>query len=190
MILWTSSVCAGLDMETKRGNLRCPFCSQWAFKDYGDGKAYCHACKWSGNAIRLYADVESIPYEEARSHLFEAFKLGGIRLKPKSYEETLDSLASDLDFLARARMYFEFYKHRRRNKKYYQDRSGLSRSHFSKVINGDFDKVSKAMWDRSLAFLRQSLDLRQLDADLRKGAAYWKDSIKDEGLLEHVKKFK
>lgn len=180
----------GLSGDKQRGNLCCPFCRKWAFTDYGDSKAHCHACDWSGNAIRLYADLESITYDEARGHLFEEFRGGRIQIRKKTYEEAFSSLAADLDFLARARLYFEFYKHRRRNKRYYQDQSGLSRSHFSKVINGDFDKVSKDIWERSLSFLRQSLDLKQLEADLNKGVAYWKDSMKEDGLLEHINRFK
>ncbi len=180
----------GLNTDKRRGNLCCPFCRKWSFTDYGDGKAHCHSCKWSGNAFKLYAALESITYEEAREHLIKEFKIGRIKIRKKTYEEAYDSVASDLDFLARARLYFEFYKHRRRNKKYYQDKLDLSRSHFSKIINGDFDKVSKEMWIKSLSYLRQTLDLKQLEADLNKGVNYWKDSIKEEGLLEQVNKFK
>jgi hypothetical protein len=137
----------GLDPIAKSGNLVCPFCNKRAFTPYDNGQAHCHACSWHGNAIMLWAEAKRIGRKEAFAELAELYHLKRIKVKKRTRIEALKSLASDLDFLAWARIYFAFYKSERTSAARLQEESGYSRSHFTKVMNGQFDMVSRKAWD-------------------------------------------
>lgn len=180
----------GLDSTIKGGNLVCPFCGKHAFREYRDnGVARCHACEWAGNAINLVdqvAGVDEIKILATRVHLSDIQ-----HNKQRSWNETACKLAKDLDFLAQVRAYFAFYKSDRMSAPYYQQQSGYSRSHFTKVLNGNFDKVSTTSWREIVAFLRKVINVDQLRKDMMMGSQYWKESVKDKALLrESVDKFR
>lgn len=180
----------GLDSTVKGGNLVCPFCGKHAFREYHDnGVARCHACGWAGNAINLVDQVEG--GDEIKVALL---RMDLSRIKDaaqRSWNEAIRKLAKDLDFLAQVRAYFAFYKSDRMSPSYYQNQCGYSRSHFTKVLNGNFDKVSAKSWKEIVAFLRKAINVGQLRKDMMMGSKYWKDTIKDKALLrESVDKFR
>jgi hypothetical protein len=179
-----------LDPIAKSGNLVCPFCNKRAFTPYDNGQAHCHACSWHGNAIMLWAEAKRIGRKEAFAELAELYKLNRIKAKKRTRSEALKSLASDLDFLAWARIYFAFYKSERTSAARLQEESGYSRSHFTKVMNGQFDMVSRKAWDAIVLLLRQSIKPDELRKDMGMKSGYWIERIKqDEILRERVSKF-
>jgi len=180
----------GLDSTIKGGNLVCPFCGKHALREYRDnGVARCHACKWAGNAINLVDQVENVDEIKiltTRMHLSDIES--GIQ---RSWNEAFRKLADDLAFLAQVRTYFAFYKSDRMSAPYYQRQSGYSRSHFTKILNGNLDKVSVKSWKEIVEFLRKAINVGQLRKDMMMGSQYWKEIIKDKALLrESVDKFK
>jgi Cft2 family RNA processing exonuclease len=180
----------GLDPIAKSGNLVCPFCNKRAFTPYDNGQAHCHACSWHGNAIMLWAEAKRIGRKEAFAELAELYHLKRIKVKKRTRIEALKSLASDLDFLAWARIYFAFYKSERTSAARLQEESGYSRSHFTKVMNGQFDMVSRKAWDAIVLLLRQSIKPDELRKDMGMKSGYWIERIKqDEILRERVSKF-
>lgn len=181
----------GLDPTAHSGNLACPFCGKKSFTPYRDnGVARCHACGWSGNAINLFAQVKGVDNKEAFAALVGLYDAKTIKLKPKTRKEAVEQLASDLDFLAWVRLHFAFYKSERMGAAYYQKKSGYSRSHFTKVLNGQFDKVSRKAWSEIVLMLRQSINVGQLRKDMGLKSAYWKDRIQtDDQLRESVSRY-
>jgi hypothetical protein len=181
----------GLDPTDHSGNLTCPFCGKKSFTPYRDnGVARCHACDWSGNAINLYAKVKGVDTKETYADLLALYNAKAIKLKPKTRKEAVEQLASDLDFLAWARLHFAFYKSERMGAAHYQKKSGYSRSHFTKVMNGQFDKVSRKAWNEIVLLLRQAINVGQLKKDMGLKSAYWKGRIEGDGQLrESVSRF-
>ncbi|EGB16349.1 hypothetical protein DND132_3146 [Pseudodesulfovibrio mercurii] len=180
----------GLDSTVKGGNLVCPFCGKHAFREYHDnGVARCHACGWAGNAINLVEQVEGV--DEVKVILMRMHLSDVESDARRSWYEAIRKLAKDLDFLAQARAYFAFYKSDRMGASYYQNQCGYSRSHFSRVLNGQFERVSPKAWNEIVAFLRRSLNVDQLRKDMMTGSTYWLEDIKDKELLrECVNKFR
>lgn len=133
----------GLDCSEKSGKILCPFCGERAFVVYPDAKAHCHSCKFSGNAITFCAKVKGLSYEGALAELTEAYKGKRLKLRKRSPEEALKALREDLHYLAMVRMYFGFYTGNRKNKRYYQQISGIPQATFSRIINGDIASVSQ-----------------------------------------------
>lgn len=175
----------GLDPMTKGGNHICPFCDKTAFTPYSDnGVARCHACGWAGNAINLYAKARDVDTQEAFAELVKLYGQGRIKLKAKTRTEAITKLASDLEFLAWVRASFAFYKSERMGAAHYQRKSGYSRSHFTKVLNGQPDKVSRKAWNEIVLLLRQAINLGQLKRDMGMGDKYWKDRIMGEDQLK------
>ncbi|WP_272700881.1 hypothetical protein [Desulfovibrio sp. Fe33] len=179
-----------LDPIAKSGNLVCPFCGERAFTPYDNGQVHCHACSWHGNAIMLWAKVKGIDNKTAYAELAELYKLNRIKAKKRTRSEALKSLANDLDFLAWARLYFAFYKSDRISPARLQEASGYSRSHFTKVMNGQFDKVSRKAWDEIVLLLKQSINPDELRKDMGMKSGYWKERIQQDAVLkECVSKF-
>ncbi|SOB59849.1 conserved protein of unknown function [Pseudodesulfovibrio profundus] len=180
----------GLDSTIKGGNLVCPFCGKHAFRGYHDnGVARCHACEWAGNAINLVKEVEGVDSVKAAEAYANLIHIEDN--ERHSLNKATRKLADDRDFLAQARAYFAFYKSARMGAPYYQQQSGYSRSHFTKVLNGQPDKVSAKSWKEIVAFLRRTINVGQLRKDMMMGSQYWKECIKDEALLrESVDKFR
>jgi len=180
-----------LDATTHGGNHVCPFCGKESFTPYRDnGVARCHSCGWAGNAISLVAQIKGVDNDKAFATLVEMYNLERIALKSKTRKEAVDQLANELEFLAWVRLHFAFYKSERLGPSHYQRKSGYSRSHFTKVLNGQFDKVSRKAWSEIVLMLRQSINVGQLKKDMEMRSAYWKERIGSDGLLkESVSKF-
>lgn len=178
-----------LDPIPHSGNLTCPFCDKKAFKPYDDGRAHCHNCNWHGDAVQLYADLKGKSRQDAYTTLAELYGLGRIHPAKKTYEQARDSLANDLEFLSWCRMYFAFYRNQRSNMTYYQQKSGLSPAQFSKIVNGQFDLVSRKTWNMVVLMLKQSLDIRAFKSDIKHETGFWKQHISENGLNEAVGKF-
>ncbi|XXJ18874.1 hypothetical protein ACR42D_04815 [Desulfovibrio caledoniensis] len=181
----------GLNSTTRGGNLVCPFCGETAFRPYSDnGVARCHACTWSGNAINLVKQVDGVDSDKVLATLMDLYDHEH-NASRRTWNDTARKLAKDLDFLAQARAYFAFYKSDRMGTSYYQNQCGYSRSHFTKVLNGQFEKVSPKAWNEIVAFLRRALNVGQLRKDMMMGSGYWMECIKDKELLrERVDKFR
>lgn len=179
-----------LDHSLHGGNLICPFCQKKSFKDYRDGKAYCHSCKWSGNAIRLYVEMKHVTKQEAYNALVELYKLERIKPKQKTTQEAVDSLSKDLEFLAWCRMHFAFYGSDRIGMRHCQEQAGMSRSQFSKIINGHFDQVSPRSWHTALLILRQTIDIKGFRRDIKEGKLLWERKVVDCGLIEDAKRYR
>jgi hypothetical protein len=178
-----------LDPTLHSGKMACPFCTKKAFTDYADGKAYCHACQWSGDAIQLYAAVKRIDRKEAYAALAELFEHGDIKPKRRTLHEVVESLSRDLEFLAWCRMYFAYHGNDRAGMSHYQSKTGLSRPQFSKVINGHFELVSPRSWNLVLTILRQDIDIKDFRRDLKEGKQPFERKVVDQGLLESAKRF-
>ena len=181
-----------LDLEptTHSGNLTCPFCNKESFSTYDNGQAHCHACSWHGNSVKLWAEVKGIDRTTAFKELAELFGHDRIKPRAKSRKEAIDGLSHDLDFLARVRVHFAFYKTHKMGPSHYQRQCGYSQSHFTKVMNGQYDKVSRKAWNEIVLFLRHSIDVEQINRDLEMKSGYWKGRIEDDGQLrESVAKF-
>ena len=151
---------------------------------------HCHSCKWSGNTISFYAKVKGLEYKQAFAALIDLYNLKRIKPKRKTRQEAVNGLASDLDLLAWVRIYFAFYKSDRMNPAYYQKKSGYSRSHFTKVLNGQFDKVSRKAWNEIVLMLRHAIKVGSLKKDIGMKSGYWKERIGSDGQLrESVSKY-
>lgn len=178
------------DTEVKYGNHKCPFCNHFSFKIYPNARAYCHTstCNWSGDAIQFHADINHITNGQAFKILTKELKNKTIRIKHLTHEEALDDVAEKLQFMALARVYFAFYKDKVHFQSDFRKAIGISKSHFSKIINGDIDNVSSWMFNSVYFFLVRKLPLERLKKDLY-DSSYHKSLIKTKGQLDAVKKF-
>lgn len=179
----------GLSLKQKAGNYQCPFCTKKSFTVYPDQKAYCHTCKWSGDAIKLYREWKKVSRDEAFQELAVALGDGSLRLKEKgsefkeqTYAEAKKEFAKDLEFLAWVRIYEGFYPdtERRFNRKIFEDKTGLKKGTLSKIING---KMSNALtWRKTLQVLRSDLEgpIKELKKKIALGTQYFENLIIDE----------
>ena len=181
---------AECNISEKSGNLKCPFCNKWAFKIYPDQLAKCHNdfCKWYGNAIQFYTDYKEIEKNDAFKELSGKLNLKKsiIEIKEQTFDEAKNALAEDFEFLSWCRMYFAFYKDHVVEQKIYADKCGLSKSAFSRILNGNMGNA--VTWRKTLNVLRIELGIGidRLKKDVKKGAKYFLDDIP----LEYVKKYR
>lgn len=184
---------AGCDITAKSGNIKCPFCQTRSFRIYPDQKAKCHndLCNWYGDAAQFYADYKDMSRHEAIKELADKLDLKKsiVQLKEQTYDEAKKSLSEDFEFLAWCRMYFAFYGDKVVNQKLYADKCGLSKSTFSKIMNGMMGNA--ITWRKTLNILRQEIDINRLKKDMQKGARYFLEDIPSDYIRKYrIKKGK
>ena len=183
----------GLNMKRTSGNYECPFCLKKSFTVYPDQKGHCHnpTCKWSGDALKLFCDVEKVSRTEAAQKLGVALSENYIQLKEQSYDEAKVELAKDLEFLAWVRMYEGFYPSERRfDRKVFEEKTGLTKGTLSKIINGQM--VHALTWRKVLAVLHADLDkpIAKLKKNLDNGVKYFEQLLDDEKRGSDIKKYR
>ena len=182
-----------LNMRQKSGNYECPFCQKKSFTVYSDEKAYCHSppCKWSGDALKLFCDIEMVSRSEAAKKLGVALSAHYIQLKEQTHDEAKAELAKDLEFFAWVRMYEGFYPSDRRfDRKVFEDKAGVTKGTLSKIINGQM--VNGLTWRKVLAVLRSDLEkpIAKLKRDLSNGTKYFEQLLDNEQRGYDIKKFR
>ena len=178
-----------LDMRQKSGNYVCPFCFKESFTVYPDERAYCHACKWPGDAIQLYSDKEDVSRDEAYKAISIALKKNFIELKEQTYSEAKIALAKDLDFLAKVRMYESFYDRPYRiERPLMEEMTGLSKSELNKIINGRIGNV--LTWRKTLNVLRGLIPIKKFEKDLELKEKYFEQLLDDEGQRLIIEKYR
>lgn len=179
---------ANCDISEKSGNIKCPFCNTWSFKIYKDQKAKCHnaSCKWYGDAAQFYAEFKNIDRSEAIKELAVKLNLKEslVAINEQTFDEAKDALANDLEFLSWCRLYFAFYKNNVVEQKIYAEKCGLSKSAFSRILNGNMGNA--LTWRKTLNVLRQEISIERLKKDIDKGAQYFLEDIP----LEYVTKYR
>lgn len=103
-------------------------------------------------------------------------------MKNLTFDEAFDDVAEKLQFMATARAYFAFYRNERVAKAEFQKATGLSKSHFSKIINGDIDKVSAWIFNSVYFYLRRYLNFDQLRLDMN-SLDFQKTIVKESNML-------
>lgn len=189
-----------LDMKQKAGNYACPFCTKKSFTIYPENQmGYCHTCKWSGDALKLYCEWKRVSRDEACRELGVSLKDGFLQLKEKlsdskeqTYAEAKSEFAKDLEFLAWVRMYEGFYPdpEKRFNRKIFENKTGLKKAALSKIING---KLGNALtWRKVLAVLRSDLEgpIKELKRKVALGAKYFEDLTDEEKRGKDVEKYR
>ena len=181
-------VLAKCDISSKSGNIQCPFCKTGAFKIYPEQLAKCHnaSCGWHGNAVQFYAKFENIGMSEAFKQLAEKLNLKKaiVAVKEQTFDEAKNALADDLEFLSWCRLYFAFYKDNVVEQKTYAEKCGLSKSAFSRILNGNMGNA--LTWRKTLNVLRQEINIERVKKDIEKGAKYFLDDIP----IEYVTKYR
>lgn len=181
-------ILAGCDIMAKSGNIKCPFCQKMSFKIYPDQRAKCHnkSCNWYGDSAQFYSDYKEISRLEAIRELSSKLDLKKsiIQTKEQTYNEAKKSLSEDYKFLSWCRIYFAFYGDKVVNQKVYADKCGLSKSEFSRIINGIMG--SATTWRKVLNILRQEINIDRLKRDIKKGSQYFIDDIPPE----YIKKYR
>lgn len=179
---------ANCDISEKSGNIKCPFCNTWSFKIYKDQKAKCHnaSCGWHGNAIKFYTEFKNIDKNEAIKELAVKLDLKKsiVGKKEQTLKQAKNALAKDLEFLSWCRLYFAFYKNDVVEQKIYAEKCGLSKSAFSRILNGNMGNA--LTWRKTLNVLRQEINIERLKKDIKKGAKYFLEDIP----LEYVTKYR
>jgi len=180
-------------MKRTSGNYQCPFCQKKSFTVYPDEKGYCHSptCKWSGDALQLFSDVEKVSRTEAAKELGIALEQNYIQLKEQTHDEARQELAKDLEFLAWVRMYEGFYPSERRfDRKVFEEKSGLTKGTLSKIINGQM--VNALTWRKVLAVLRSDLEVPivKLKRDIAAGTKYFEILLNDEKRGIDIRKYR
>ena len=179
---------ANCDISEKSGNIKCPFCNTWSFKIYPEQLAKCHnaSCGWHGNAIKFYTEFKNIDKNEAIKELAVKLDLKKsiVGKKEQTLKEAKIALAKDLEFLSWCRLYFAFYKNDVVEQKIYAEKCGLSKSAFSRILNGNMGNA--LTWRKTLNVLRQEINIERLKKDMKKGAKYFLEDIP----LEYVTKYR
>ncbi|MEG6503676.1 MULTISPECIES: hypothetical protein [unclassified Desulfovibrio] len=172
----------------KSGNIKCPFCNKLSFKIYPDQLAKCHnnVCNWYGDVIQFYTDFKKISRSEAFKELAGRLDLKKsiVEIKEQTFDEARMALAEDLEFLSWCRMYFAFYKNDVVDQKVYAEKCGLSKSAFSRILNGNMGNA--LTWRKTIVILKQEIDIKRLQKDIKKGIKYFLENIPPE----YIKKYR
>lgn len=164
----------GLNKRRKNQKYLCPFCNAWDFDlQPDDSTCSCGNCSFSGSATQFYAKLKDIPMYRSRYELEKLLDAGTIWLYKRTRKEAVEKLSKDLEFLAYVRMYWAFYGHDRENQKYHQLDSGIAKSPFNRVINGDFCHVAIDVWNMVIAYLDSKININEFKAVLAAGALHF-----------------
>lgn len=180
----------GCEIKKKSGNYKCPFCGHYSFKVYTDGKAYCHtdSCNWSGNAITFHAKMNKISNKKAYNILVNELNVGNIQILKRSYAEALDDVAEKLVFMAKARMYFEFYRGIFDLKSEFADKNGFNRCTLTNALNGYVERQSPELFNKVYYVLKSKLNMEQFEKDFN-DIEYQKKLIKLKEIEGKVRQF-
>lgn len=161
----------GLNKRRKNKKYFCPFCNTWSFElQLDEATCRCGNCDFSGSAIQFYARLKEIPDYRSLRELTKLLGDGTIWLRKRTRQEAVVALSKDLEFLAYVRMYWAFYGHSRENQEYHQLNSGIAKSSFNRVVNGDISNVAKVPWNMAIAYLKSKIDIEGFKVELTKGA--------------------
>lgn len=161
----------GLNKRRKNQKYFCPFCNTWNFFLQPDeAECSCGNCGFSGNAVEFYAKLKNIPKHQSFRELTKLREDGIIWLRKRTRKEAIEKLSKDLEFLAYVRMYWAFYGHSRENQEFHQLNSGIAKSSFNRVVNGDIGNVAKEPWNLAIVYLKSTIDIEKFRTDLATGA--------------------
>lgn len=161
----------GLNKRRKNQKYFCPFCNTWNFDlQLDEATCSCGNCDFSGNAVEFYAKVKGIPKYQSFRELNKLREDGTIWLRKRTRQEAVVALSKDLEFLAYVRMYWAFYGHNRENQEFHQLNSGIAKSSFNRVVNGDIGNVAKEPWNLAIVYLKSTIDIEKFKTDLATGA--------------------
>jgi hypothetical protein len=76
-------------------------------------------------------------------------------------------------------MYWAFYGHNRENQEYHQLNSGIAKSSFNRVINGDIEHVAKKSLYMAIAYLKSQIDIEEFKTTLAKGTLHFEPEVNE-----------
>lgn len=164
----------GLNKRRKNQKYYCPFCNTWNFDlQLDEATCSCGNCDFSGSATEFYAKLKDIPMYRSRYELEKLLENGTIWLRQRTRQEAIQEASRILEFLAYVRMYWAFYGQNRENQEYHRLNSGIAKSSFNRVINGDIEHVAKKPLYMAIAYLKSQIDIDDFKATLAKGPLHF-----------------